>query len=266
MNTRKIWAVLLILTQLLLVCCGCGRQEGLQGEQAGEDTIGWADSVTWTVPPSEEKETAALAVAPLLEWQDPDTENLAGLLQDNCGGMMAQLSAGQYMGSGVICGEEEDCLVIVTAAHVLTDAADGVQVTFVDGWAVDTKDFIISEQADIAVVRVPLEEITEDRLGKYMAANLDKSSYEQLQAQDPCIVMGCKSGVAEEAYEGIVLDPWIYMEDYGQHMIWVSAYGKSGMSGGGLFDRRGHLLGILSGRSDDDEWAVVPLALVLQML
>lgn len=252
MNTGKICAMFLVLMHFLLVCAGCGRQEWFQEEENGAE--------------KETKETAVLAVAPLLEWQDPDTENLAGLLQKNCGGMMVQLTAGQYMGSGVICGEEEDFLVIVTAAHVLADAAGGVQVTFVDDLAVDTEDFSISEQMDLAVVRVPLEEIPEDRFGKYLAANLDKSSYEQLQAQDGCIVMGCKSGVAEEAYEGIVLNPWIYMEDYGQHMIWVSAYGKSGMSGGGLFDRRGHLLGILSGRSEDDEWTVVPLALVFQML
>ena len=252
MKTGKICAVLLVLTQLLLVCSGCGRQERVQEEQTGEE--------------KERNKTAVLETAPLLEWQDPDTENLAGLLQENCGGMMVQLTAGQYMGSGVICGEEEDCLVIVTAAHVLADAADGVQVTFVDDRTVDTVDFSISEQRDLAVVRVPLKEIPGDRLGKYLTANLDKSSYEQLRAQEPCIVMGCKSGVAEEAYEGVVLDPWIYMEDYGQHMIWVSAYGKSGMSGGGLFDRRGHLLGILSGRNEDDEWAVVPLALVFEML
>lgn len=246
---RKAGAALFILIPLLLVCSGCGKQEGIQEEQSAE-----------------ESKTAVLAVAPLLEWQDPDTENLAGMLQENCGGMMVQLTAGRYMGSGVICGEDKDCLVIVTAAHVLADAADGVQIIFVDGSAVDTEDFSVSEQTDLAVVRVPLEAIPDERLGKYLTANLDKSSYEQLQAQDGCIVMGCKSGVAEEAYEGIVLDPWIYMEDYGQHMIWVSAYGKSGMSGGGLFDRRGHLLGILSGRSEDDEWAVVPLAQVLELL
>lgn len=262
----KVCAVLLVLILLFLVCSGCGSRERLQEKQTAEDCAGCDDSIARTAAPSEENETTVLAVAPLLEWQDPDTENLAGLLQENCGGMMVQLTAGQYMGSGVICGEEEDCIVIVTAAHVLADAAGGVQVTFVDSRTVDAEDYSISEKTDLAVVRVPMKEISEAGLEKYLAANLDKPSYEQLQAQDGCIVMGCKSGVAEEAYEGIVLDPWIYMEDYGQHMIWVSAYGMSGMSGGGLFDRRGHLLGILSGRSEDDEWAVIPLALVLEIL
>ena len=35
------------------------------------------------------------------------------------------------------------------------------------------------------------------------------------------------------------------------------------MSGGGLFDRQGHFLGIISGGSEDGELAVVPLSLML---
>lgn len=241
--------MLLILSQMILFCSGCGRQERIQA-----------------VPLPEGEKAPVLATAPLLEWEDPETENLAGLLQENCGGMMVQLTAGQYMGSGVICSAEEDFLVIVTAAHVLADAAEGVQVIFVDDWMTDTAEYSISGQADLAVVRVPLKEIPEERLDKYLTANMDMSGYDKLQANDGCIVMGCKSGVAEEAYEGVVLEPWIYMEDYGQHMIWVSAPGKPGMSGGGLFDRKGYFLGILSGRNEDDEWAVVPLALVLEAL
>lgn len=248
-NTRKIGTVLFVMMLLILFCSGCGKQEQIQ-----------------TVPLPEGEKVPVLATAPLLEWDDPETENLAGMLQENCSGMMVQLTAGQYIGSGIICGEEEESMIIVTAAHVLSDAADGVQITFVDDWVIDAAEYSISEQADLAVIQVPLKEIPKERLEKYLTVNLDKSVCDKLQANDGCIVMGCKSGVAEDAYEGVVLEPWIYMEDYGQHMIWVRAPGKSGMSGGGLFDRKGYFLGILSGRSEDDEWAVVPLALVLEAL
>ena len=248
-NKRKIGIALLILMQLILFCSGCGKQEQIQ-----------------SVPFPEEEKAPVLAPAPLLEWENPETENLAGLLQENCGGMMVQLTAGQYMGSGVICSAEEGLMVIVTAAHVLADVEDGVQITFVDNWVVNTTEYSISEQTDLAVVQVPLKDIPNERLEKYLTANLDGAVYDKLQTNDGCIVMGCKSGVAEDAYEGVVLEPWIYMEDYGQHMIWVKAPGKPGMSGGGLFDRKGYFLGILSGRSEDDEWAVVPLALVLEAL
>lgn len=263
MNKRKPGTALLLLMLFLLVCDGCGQQEKSREKSAAGEREQWAESesAVGTALP-QEGEMRSVAVAPLLAWEDPETENLAGMLQDIGGGMMVQLTAGGFMGSGIIYGAEEDCLVIVTAKHVLADAADGVQVTFVDDWETEAADFFLSEQSDLAILKVPLGEIPAQRLDKYRTANVDKPGYDSLQAGDGCIVMGSRSGVAEDAYEGTVLDTWIYMEDYGQYMIWVKAAGKPGMSGGGLFDRQGHLLGILSGRSEDGEWAAVPLALL----
>lgn len=278
-NRRKCESALWFLILFLLICSGCGRQEYLQEELVGEESGQSEESAVGTVPPKggetvpsvavppkEGEIVPSVAVAPLLEWEDLETENLADMLQDTCGGMMVQLVAGQFLGSGVIYGDFEDRLVIVTAGHVMVDAADGVKVTFVDGWEMDTTDFFLSELADLAVIKVPLTEIPSQRLENYMAVNVDKPGYDNMRTGDGCIVMGCRSGVAEDAYEGIVLEPWIFMEDYGQYMTWVRAAGKPGMSGGGLFDRQGHFLGILSGRSEDGEWAVVPLALMLEAL
>ena len=264
MNKRKHGTVLLVLTLFLLTCAGCGQQENLWEKSAAGERGQWVEreSGVGTASPQDETAVGNVIIAPLLEWEDLETENLAGMLQDTCGGMMVQLTAGGFMGSGVIYLADENCLVIVTARHVLESAAEAVQITFADGWETETVDFSLSWLADLAILKVPLREIPAQRLEKYMTANVDKVSCDSLQAGDGCIVMGSRSGVAEDAYEGTVLDAWIYMEDYGQYMIWVKAAGKPGMSGGGLFDRRGHLLGILSGRSEDGEWAVVPLALL----
>ncbi len=215
------------------------------------------------LPSGETQDTPAIETAPLLTFEDPETQNLAGLLQEQCGGMMVQLRAGGLLGSGVLYGLEEGQLLILTAAHVLEEASGTVLVTFSDGWEYESGDFMRSVQSDLAVVRVPSAQIPESRLSSYCLANCDKEVYDSVGQGDGCIVMGSRSGVAEDAYEGQILEPWIYMEDYGQYMSWVSAAGEPGMSGGGLFDRRGHFLGILSGRSGDGQWAVVPLALIL---
>jgi S1-C subfamily serine protease len=53
------------------------------------------------------------------------------------------------------------------------------------------------------------------------------------------------------------------MEDYGQYMIWADVQIHAGMSGGGLFDSEGYLVGILSGGSDDGQTAAVPYSLIL---
>lgn len=198
-----------------------------------------------------------------LQSEDPESENLADLLQRNGSGMMVQIRAGGLLGSGVICGTEEDRLLILTAAHVLEEAEEFIQVTFADGASVSADDFERFESGDFAVLRVPGEDLPEDTLEQCLCAMVDKESFDAATAGAGCIVMGSRTGVAAEAYEGVILDHWIYMEDYGQYMMWVKAEGRQGMSGGGLFDRQGHFLGILSGESGDGELAVVPLSLIL---
>lgn len=248
-NNRK-KNIVLMTVLLLLAGCGCSTQTALPPEEPGGQAV----------------EEHVISVAPLLIWEDPDNENLAGMLQRECSGMMVQLEAGQYLGSGVIYSTDENTLVIVTASHVLADAGGSVKVTFVDGWVAESDDCLLWERSDLAVVRLATEQIPEERWKEYRLVNVDRDAYDKLQEGDGCIVMGSRSGVGEEAYEGTVLEPWIYMEDYGHYMIWVKAYGKPGMSGGGLFDQQGHFLGILSGIGEDDEWAVVPLALLLEVL
>lgn len=259
-DNRKTNVVLMTIL-LLLACCGCSAWTVLPLEGPGGQTVMPSEE-----PGGQTLEEPVISVAPLLTWEDPDNENLAGMLQRECGGMMVQLEAGQYLGSGVIYSADENTLAIATASHVLADAGGSVKVTFVDGWVAESDDYLLWEQADLAVVRLVTEQIPEERLKEYRLANIDRDAYDKLQEGDGCIVMGSRSGAAEEAYEGTVLKPWIYMEDYGHYMIWVKAYGKPGMSGGGLFDQQGHFLGILSGIGEDDEWAVVPLALLLEVL
>lgn len=260
---------LLLFLSAVILTLGCGHRADSPEDVPGQemtDIFGMESQPAEEQPVEGKQSSPEIAVAPLLIFEDPETENLAGMLQEESGGMMVQLAAGRFMGSGILYKTEEEQLIILTAGHVLEDAGETVQITFFDGWEYTSPDFEVFESSDLAVVRIPLEQIPTDRLATYCLANVDKESYDRTVSEDGCIVMGSRSGVAEDAYEGYILEPWIYMEDYGQYMMWVDAAGKPGMSGGGLFDRRGHLLGILSGRSEDGQWAVVPLALVLAVV
>ncbi len=251
MRARFLTAALLcVLLALFTGCGGCG-----DGKGAGDSGDSAEGSAEETEP--------ALRQMELLQFEDPETENLAQLLQDAGSGMMVQLQAGSLLGSGVIYGAEEDRLIILTAAHVLEETPDSVLVTFADGFCVSTGDFQCFELGDFAAVRVSVGEIPEDSLKQYCCANVDRESFDEAAEGSGCIVMGSRTGVAAEAYEGVVLEPWIFMEDYGQYMMWVRAEIKPGMSGGGLFDRQGHFLGILSGGDGQGELAVVPLSLIL---
>lgn len=248
---KKRLYIYVLMCLLLSILSGCtGKEElGADRETEAEDS---GRKLAVSVKPME-----------LLQFKDPDNKNLADMLQRSGDGMMVQLQAGGLLGSGVICGTEEERLLILTAAHVLEAAENAVSVTFVDGLRVSTNDFTCSETGDFAVVRVSGGDVPEDTLEQCLRANIDKDSLDAAVSGQGCIVMGSRSGVAAEAYEGVILDHWVFMKDYGQYMMWVKAEGRQGMSGGGLFDRQGHFLGIISGGNEDGELAVVPLSLIL---
>ena len=112
MRVRMIFAVL-----LCLILSGC-----VSGGSEGGGTV-------------EEESVLSIREMELLQVEDPDSENLAGMLQRNGSGIMVQIGAGDRLGSGVICGVEQDCLVILTAAHVLA-GEEAIRVTFADGLSV----------------------------------------------------------------------------------------------------------------------------------
>ena len=247
MKKKLFWAVCLCLC---LLWAACGAEEST--EKNIEENV-------------EEEVTDPIVVESmeLLQFEDPENENLADMLQKNGAGMMVQLGAGTLLGSGVIYKSEENRLLILTAAHVLEEAEGSVLITFSDGWVTVSSDYECFAPTDLAVVRVDGSAIPEEHLNQYICANVDKERFDAATAGEGCIVMGSSAGVAAEAYEGTILDNWIYMEDYGEYMMWVRAEGKPGMSGGGLFDRQGYFLGILSGGDQEGELAVVPLSLIL---
>ena len=270
----------------VFICClllaGCGMQgnstdsaqsntedsgQTVAGQEAEEhererNDASAAEGKTESVEqPAEE----SLCEMELLEADDPENTNLADLLQRTGAGMMVRIEADGLLGSGVIYQEREGKLLILTAAHLLENATEDALLTFADGWQTVSGDYECFELADLAVVRLEVDSIPAEHRANYLCANVDKDAFDAVRAGDGCIAMGCRSGVAAEAYEGNILEPWIFMEDYGQYMIWARAEGMPGLSCGGLFDSQGHFLGILSGTDGEGELAVVPLSLILPL-
>ena len=67
---------------------------------------------------------------------------------------IVQIAAGEITGSGVVYLNNEENMIIVTAAHVLQSAKDSVEVIFEDGSVVESNDYVISNTSDIAFVVV----------------------------------------------------------------------------------------------------------------
>lgn len=203
-----------------------------------------------------------LKESPLIHSENPQEENIAGMLQEAASGMMVQLAAGNVSGSGVLWKVQGDELWIATAAHVVTQGTDAVEVIFSDGFHVTAERVAADADTDIALLAVNLRDITAEHLEEYCVANVDEESAASLQAEDGIIVMASGKGVAADAYEGKVVNPWIYVEDFGQDMLLLKADAEPGMSGGGIFDSRGHFLGILCGGDESGQLAAVPISVI----
>jgi hypothetical protein len=94
-------------------------------------------------------------------------------------------------------------------------------------------------------------------------ASIDKQVFDQAMGGDGIIVKGFEEGVTLKEQRGIIVNPWIFTEDFQQYMIWGTAEVYPGMSGGGVFDEDGYLLGILCGNNSEGDIAVLPLSIIL---
>ena len=177
---------------------------------------------------------------------------------------LVSVSTGETVGSGILYQADEACLYVLTAAHVLSKMTAGqeVSICFFDGWEVSCANIFFSGTSDLAMLEISAVEIPDEHRELYACAARDKESFDRLRPGDGCTALGLTNEKNCVRNEGNLLEPWIYMEDYGQYMLWADVSIQPGMSGGGLLDEKGRLIGILSGGSEDGELAAVPLSLI----
>lgn len=244
LKNMKLWYFV-----IFLLITGCGSKGKMEEDYSMEESYSMEGSHSMEESLSREEEST------VEEFAFPE--------------YLVHITAGTVNGSGVLYSMEDHTISVLTAAHMAVhapEAGGAVTLTFCDGWETESSDIVISELADLAMIRISAEDITPERLELYQCVQTDKESFDQLQTEDYCQAVGCAGEKEAVRSEGSILEPWIYMEDYSQYMIWADAEIQPGMSGGGLFDKEGRFIGILSGGSEDGELAAVPFSLVLQFL
>lgn len=207
-----------------------------------------------------------------------DAMNVAGELQEDQGNVMVRLQAGKLSGSGVIYEADDSFVWIATAKHVLEQMEDVVKVTFEDGFETETKNVVRSPKLDLAFVKLERSALTEETkaLGQekttfvdhginYRCALASQKAYDAAKAGDQVIAMGSKSGVGEDAFAGTLLEDYVFVNDFDAYMMIADVNVTPGMSGGGLFDAHGNLLGIICGVSEDGQVAAAPFLALLAM-
>lgn len=192
---------------------------------------------------------------PILE--EPDI----GQAYENVWTCVVRLNMGNAYGSGLIWDLTPEAVIIVTNAHVLEYWQDSISfVHFPQGYYTDAEIMGISEQYDVGFLRVENGNFSYEELESLRHVCADEAVYDSLRQGDSMFCVGAGPAVgAVECYEGTVQETWRYIAEFESDMLYCYGFAKAGMSGGGVFDGCGHLIGMLSGGTSQNETASVPL-------
>ena len=154
-------------------------------------------------------------------------------------------------GSGIIIGENESELLIVTNNHVIEDS-NTLSVTFIDESTVDAAIKGTDSASDLAVIAVPLENIAADTKAQIKAATLGDS--DSLKMGQGVIAIGNALGHGQSVTVGHVsaLDREIEVDGNVRTVIQTDAAINPGNSGGALLNAKGELIGINEAKYADE--------------
>lgn len=150
-------------------------------------------------------------------------------------------------GSGIIIGQNDTELLIVTNAHVV-DNAETLTVCFIDNEAYEAKVKGSDSKNDIAVIAVSLSDVSGSTLDEIKIAKVGSSN--NLKIGEQVVAIGNAMGYGQSVTTGIVsaLNRTIDGSQEGQSYIQTDAAINPGNSGGALLNMDGELVGINSAK------------------
>ena len=154
-------------------------------------------------------------------------------------------------GSGIIIGQNDTELLIVTNNHVINDA-DSLTVTFMDESSVQAAIKGTDAATDLAIIAVQLSDISADTKSHIKAAALGDS--DALKMGQGVIAIGNALGHGQSVTVGHVsaLDREIQVDGAVKKVIQVDAAINPGNSGGALLNSRGEVIGINEAKYADE--------------
>lgn len=156
-------------------------------------------------------------------------------------------------GSGIIIGENDTELLIVTNNHVVQDTVS-LKITFVDDAAVDAAVKGTDPDTDLAVISVPLDQIPQETKEKIAVARLGDS--DGLKVGQGVIAIGNALGYGQSVTVGYVsaLNREIKTSDGNTRvLLQTDAAINPGNSGGALLNMKGEVIGINAAKYSSTE-------------
>lgn len=160
-------------------------------------------------------------------------------VQDFFGGVREQKSTA--VGSGIIIGQNEKELLIVTNNHVI-EGSGNLTVSFIDEESVEANIKGTDANRDLAVLAVDLSQIKSSTMDQIAVATLGDSS--KLQVGETTIAIGNALGYGQSVTTGIVSALNRELEGFDGKLIQTDAAINPGNSGGALLNAKGEVIGI----------------------
>lgn len=169
------------------------------------------------------------------------------------GGFTTQEQEVEGSGSGIIVGKNDESLLIATNYHVI-EGADTVSVTCIDGEVYEATVNGYDADKDLAVVSVPISDISDDTMDQIEVATVGSS--DDLKVGEQVIAIGNALGYGQSVTTGIVSAKNRKLDDSGQadedsdgvNLIQTDAAINPGNSGGALLNMNGEVVGINSAK------------------
>lgn len=150
-------------------------------------------------------------------------------------------------GSGIIIGQTDDELLIVSNYHVVAQA-DTLMVTFTDGTEAEAQVKGTDASMDLAVIAVPTASLSGETLDAIRIATMGDS--DNLHIGEPAIVIGNALGYGQSVTTGVIsaLNRERNIDNNTGTFIQTDAAINPGNSGGALLNINGEVIGINSNK------------------
>ncbi len=155
-------------------------------------------------------------------------------------------------GSGIIAGENDTELLIVTNNHVVQDSQE-LSVSFIDNTNVKAAVKGTDSDSDLAVIAVQLSDIPEETKSKIQIAELGDS--DEMKLGQGVVAIGNALGQGQSVTVGYVsaLDKTVKIDNVERTLLQVDAAINPGNSGGALLNMRGEVIGINAAKYADTD-------------
>ena len=201
-------------------------------------------------------QTAVLDVSPIAEKAMPSIVaiNNKMLYETNDWFFGKQEYEVPSAGSGIIIGQNDTELLIVTNNHVVENSED-LQVVFIDDQSVEANIKGTDAENDLAVIAVPLSSISADTMSKISIATMGDS--DSLKVGQGVVAIGNALGYGQSVTVGYIsaLDREVTTGEDGttRHLLQTDAAINPGNSGGALLNMQGEVIGINSAKYSDTD-------------